>query len=263
MDTRTKDGIEEHRHREYDFWHPSTRGHKMSGVHGFDVSQTSWTVSDDEINEIVDALHKSFNTTWRKYTVGTPEWIAAVAVGEIQVDTTYRSGKVSSMRISSYRSGVSITSDHTARYDRNCPLHDAKQLLESGLAGMYHDNPSLIDAAHVLHVSTSPSDGDRHYDLIRLPNGMHVPVDVLEAEYGVSWETIARIPLGEPRDDCTFSCPMCGDRSYYAGVCERCRDVAECAADMQYTLDLKYEEEIRRVTQSYDWMIHCQYIRGI
>jgi len=283
MDTRTKDGVSEHRHTGCDYWHPAARLHNLhhAKMHGFDVEQVIWGDESEEcINGIVDALHfnqDSYvdmkgaevimrNPLWRMSNVGTPEWFAAVSIAGVQVDVIYRSGKVSRMRLSSYRSGVDIVR-RNVQYDRNCPLHDAKQLIESGLAGMYIDNPTLMDAMHILHVSDI-SIGARHYDLVRLPNGMHVPVDVLEEEYGVSWETMARIPMGEPRDDCTFRCPMCGDKSYYAGVCISCdegdRGSVAYLFRLRYTKDVdecRKHEEVSRIIESDDWVC-CRYMNG-
>lgn len=128
----------------------------------------------------------------------------------------------------------------------------------------------------IMNTTEREKDGvkEHRYDLIRLPAGGHIPVDILEGEYGVSWEIIATIPLGEPRDCNTFYCPICGESSYYFGVCDSCR----CGVDENDELLVSPEDiekvdaqrvsmkehehhEILRMIEQCDWM-RCRYMMG-
>jgi hypothetical protein len=118
------------------------------------------------------------------------------------------------------------------------------------------------------------NDNNRYYDLIALPSGGHIPVDILEDEYKVSREIISKIPCGKPRNNETFSCPICGTKSYYAGVCDGCilavdEDDVFIYSDEQLKnfdvarLDRKEKEynEILNIIDTKDWS-NCEYIKG-
>lgn len=283
METRTKNDVKEHRHREFDYWHPAARVHTphYAHVHGFDPAQVIWAADQSGTADIVDAMHfkqmhfvnlfgevRGIDTyaRWRGTEPGTPAWCKDVSIGHVSVSLTYRAGKISAIALQDYRSAVKIMQGQ-AHYERNTPLHDAKLLIESGLAEAYIDNPHLVDAMHLLHVAGD----DRYYDLITLPSGGHVPIDILEEEYDVQWETLAMILLGKPRDNETFSCPICGQASYYTGICDECCEDSEYDDELCQRIkhvnatkvsrkELEHGE-ILRLIKSGNWKA-CRYMRG-
>lgn len=283
IETRIRDGVEEHRHDDRDYWHPAARIHnpkhwgipyKIDLIYEVDDYDILDAISGNQ-TYYVNILGEYKDLSWTaqnaiKFDTLSVDW--AIAISEIynlETQITFRSGSVSSVRVSSDRNGVEFTHDRVY-FDPNTDLHDAKILIETGLASKYIDFPSLEGAMHILHVS----EGDRHYDLIKLPSGGHIPVDILEENYGVSWETIAGILLGKPRDDMLFSCPICGSESYFSGACNRCRyETNEDGTLVVSKEDIEnvHQEwcarkerehgEILHLIKSNDWS-HCRYIRG-
>lgn len=108
---------------------------------------------------------------------------------------------------------------------------------------------------------------DDHYcDLIQLPNGMYIPVDVLIKRYGIRKLTLDMVPLGKPRNAKTFSCPLCKKKSYYAGICNVCRQKASVAQIATYDAEKRAEKESKHreavlLARSND-LTQCRYIRG-
>ena len=107
---------------------------------------------------------------------------------------------------------------------------------------------------------------DYYCDLIQLPNGMYIPVDVLTEKYGIWKLTLAMVPLGKPRNAETFSCPLCKKKSYYAGICNVCRQKASAAQIAIYNAEMRIEKkskhrEVILLIRSDD-LTQCRYIRG-
>jgi len=236
---RVKDGCTEHMHGEYDYWHPVSRihsGNQISTHRNIDTTRTVWDVDEDGVYDIIEAM-KGLQTYYvdlygdhialpavdalhelAEYDTLSGKWCVAVSeMFHLDVSMTIRAGQLSECKISSRIGEVTFHAGH-ADFEEGTELHDAKLLLETGLAAMYISYPDLADAMHILHISG----GGSYYDLFRLLNGGHVPSEILVRDYGVSWETLAKIPLGKPRDCETFTCPLCGERSFFAGVCQEC-----------------------------------------
>jgi hypothetical protein len=68
---------------------------------------------------------------------------------------------------------------------------------------------------------------DDYYDLIELPLGLgHIPVPI--AKELVGEEEVRKIPLSEKiRDETFFSCPECGEESFFSGLCSSCNSDEE------------------------------------
>ena len=184
-------------------------------------------------------------------------------------------------------------------FEKGSMIHKAKLLLESKELDKLHNPPAHTDGGSTLFTwSDEPCQrkitllqalhvvlvwqGGSYFDLIRFPNGGHIPPEILHEEYGVSWETIASISLGKPRDRETFACPICGRRSFYAGVCRCCDDPcdccsSECSAWITDITDIARKVEraessratrkefehgaILRMIKSGNWK-GCRYVRG-
>ena len=74
-----------------------------------------------------------------------------------------------------------------------------------------------------------------YFDLIELPSGRHIPVPI--AEQLVGQEKLAKIPVSrKKRDENFFSCPVCGEKSFYVindGCVEDDRDSQEIEEERQ------------------------------
>ena len=275
---RIKDGVTEHRHGEYDFWHPASRVHSTAALTRnrgtFDSTRDTWDVEDDDIWEILEAmmpLQTHFDDEFgNTQPIETPlkhlldmepmtqEWAVAISnLPQIEAQITYTSGRIRKVRVSSYHNGVEFSHGRVC-YDPDTPLLDAKLLIECGLAAKYIPQPNLSDALHLLHVVGD----ERYYDLVRLPSGGHIPVEILEDEYEVSWETIAKIPIGEPRNGETFACPICGEGSFYSGVCRDCVASAGGADGYDETL-LRRIQEVQQDTCTRKEREHGEILRLI
>lgn len=299
---RTYDGITEHKHGEYDYWHPKSRVHKP-GTPSIrkmaDQNETAWYVNEDGIYDILEAMAgvqiaytdlygdlvdipSEINKVYAlPDDVLAAEWVQKVSeVQGLSTTVTYRSGKPSEISVDSWHGCVRFIHGK-AYFESRSRLLAAKRLLESGTVAKYIAFPDLADAMHVLIVS-DPEAG--YYDLIKLPSGGHVPTTLLKNEYGVSWMVLAKIPLGKPRDAKTFSCPVCGERSFYAGLCDECveefddffwlraTDEEKEGMEKKYTAydeyieakDLRKEAEhgeILRLIKSGNWK-QCRYMRA-
>lgn len=253
--TRTKDGVTEHRHAGYDYWHPVVRVHAdshppIAAKDAWMEGKTSWDMNAAEIYDLIcgmsgqthytDLFGDSIVLSPNRSVYGdqvsvlddleifSSAWAAALASvkGIRTTSVLFRAGvrnRGTDITITSLEDDViKIYTDPRAggRFDVNFAagplIIEAKRIVERGGAS------TIVDAVHILRVSGPNMKEQRYYDLIRLPSGGHIPVDILEEEYGVSWEAIVRIPLGKPRNTETFSCPICGERSYFAGVCGDC-----------------------------------------
>ena len=203
----------------------------------FDSNQCIWDIHEDMVYDVLEGI--SNRELYYKYSNGkiiymkypldymveyailSHKWITDVSelIGVDSVNVTYRSGYAVSCEIRS-DAGMVIISKYQIYMKTGSPINDAKVLIDSGLAEKYIDSPTIADAMHILHVSGT----NRYYDLIQFPGGGHIPVDILEDGYDISWEVIASIPRGEPRDDESFACPFCNRSSFYGGICAECRD---------------------------------------
>lgn len=210
-----------------------------------------------DIGVCVDALNNVFMSD-----VGTEYWAQDVSeLLDRPVTITYRDRVPTRIMFMSGVGSAEFVYDHVF-FESGTLLEQAKHLIETGLAQKYVVDPCLEDAVHILRVS-DPNDG--WYDLVLLPSGGHVPTGVLKTEYGVSWETLARIPLGAPRDDHTFCCPVCGAPSFYAGVCDLCNMDDGCCAKAEACDRIRVERkaaehgEILRLIKSGNWK-QCRYV---
>ena len=264
---RVKDGVAEHRHigSDYlDYWHPIARVHKDEDQLTSPPDQILWPVSVDDVYDIIYAMsgiqfryvdscgdaadildadymiqkhlirHRFFSAAWVfnaagiggiKTEIRSRVWgKIASRVFESSFGTVEFIGGTSKfVRGTGYDLGETVLTGCIAKFEEGSMLHKAKLLLESGEAAKYITAPNLGDALHVLYVQA----GGSYYDLIRLLNGGHIPPEILHEKYGVSWDDLAKIPLGKPRDGETFACPICGEKSFFAGVCRDCVDGIE------------------------------------
>lgn len=99
-----------------------------------------------------------------------------------------------------------------------------------------------------------------YYDLILLPSGGHIPTPIFKHEYGVSDESIAKIPDGLLRDETTFECPSCGRLGFYAGICGVCEhyldqidDEIDRINNSRINRKELEDDEIRKITRSGEW----------
>lgn len=283
---RIKDGVHEHHHETHPFWHPVSRMHNGKLSAPINPCKTTWKVGDiEDVTEMVEVMHDTqlyyvdlcgasvdlpeHDALYATIPPGRPTddgWAREVSkIKWMSATIQYRHGDVASTMLESRFGRVTFEGDY-ATFEEGSLLHDARLLIYLGLAEKYIPCPDLTDAMHILHVAGDESGEGRYYDLIRLPSGGHIPVGILESEYGVSWETLAKIPLGKPRDYETFTCPICGRRSYYSGICQECK----CDADDQTIDDAddrrvarKEAEhgEILRLIKSGNWS-SCRYMRG-
>lgn len=289
IEERVRDGTTEHRHPERDYWHPADRAHNqcVRPPAPPDPTQTMWEIVDDDmVYDIIEAMrYASPNADRENDPAGvteemfSAEWCAAVSsVLALDVGILYHAGEVYRCKISSRYGDVSFyPGQRSVEFEKDTRVHKAKGIIESGAAKRYVAYPNMVEAMHILHVLTR----EGYYDLIELPQGGHIPPAVLSAEYGVTWDIIATVPRGKPRDMGTFACPICGGRSYFTGPCNHCRggdlrqgegDIPANEAELQekYIRYAKYVRDERKklehgmineIIESGDWS-GCLYIRG-
>lgn len=185
------------------------------------------------------------------------EWIECVSQ-HMSVQCEYRYGELQRVRLENRHGTVILTESEIVFEGGRIAL--AKKILDAGIVARYIKYPDLADAMHVLHCM----DGDQYYDLIELPSGGHVPVPHLVAMH-VGWETLAKIPLGKPRGDDFFSCPVCRKKSFYSGVCTECQLALPEERLHEFTVDLakrkeQEKDELWMILKSSDWT-GCRYVR--
>lgn len=281
---RVKDGCTEHKHKTYDYWHPVARVHSENRVptRNIDTTRRMWDVDEDGVYDIIEAVtgrQAGYTDLFGRYVklplvceiVGLPgdvlsaEWCVSLSAKfDIEVMMSIRSGHLGEVKISPMQLGDVRFCNGQAHFEEGSMIHDAKLLLEMGIVSMYVDNPDLADAMRILHIS----EGGSYCDLVRLMNGGHIPPEILIREYGVSWETLAKIPLGKPRDSETFACPICGEPAFFAGVCRNCKEnsdseISQQIADANETRTKRKEYEhgmILRMIKSGNWS-KCRYMR--
>lgn len=301
---RIKDGVYEHRHDERNYWHPAARIHsgKVQQVIKSAYQQTSWKIGVGDICNIIEGLNgqqlsytdecgklQFLPTNSTLYDMipktGNTNWAQDISrIPGIMTTTTFHNGKLVTTILESKNGLVQFHEDYVT-YDVGSRIHNAKILIETGVAAKYIKHPDLLDALHILHVANQE---EGYYDLIKLPDGQYnrfIPVRILEDEYKVSWEILVKIPLGKPRDNNTFECPICGQKSYYVGICNSCLDVCcdcpewdcdHCCDHCDRCVDRhkidKWDvvkniqsgirhREILQLIESGDWK-NCRYIRG-
>ena len=244
---RYRDGVTEHKHTGFDYWHPKARVHTHTGWstnQSCDPTETEWNTNPADIADILIAMsgiQTHYNDIFGiakqiadpvNCMTGTEEmtleWAVAISkIRDVVVNIDMSNAIMRSVTVKNFEGDEVKFSNGRVYFTAGSRLHKAKLLLESGEAAKYVPYSTLADAAHLLYVLA----GGAHFDLIYLPNGGHIPPEILVNEYGVSWDDLAKIPLGIPQDGETFTCPICGDRSFYAGVCQRCSDPCEGCRD--------------------------------
>lgn len=247
---RECDWVTEHKHTGFDYWHPVSRVHNGNLIQtgrNIDTTRTAWDVNEDGVYDIIDALsgrqagyvdrygvtqelEQEYGTQiadLRDIELFSYEWANALASvnGIHTTEMLCRSGverRPTDITVSNgsneYGESVKIHTDPRGHGWYEVTFEECTQIVEAMRFAEEH-RITLCDALHVLYVLA----GGAHKDIVRLPDGGHIPPEILVHEYGVSWETIAKIPLGKPRDGETFACPLCGARSFFAGICDECR----------------------------------------
>lgn len=230
----------------------------------------SYTTHDGILVDIPDAIHDIYCTMGDLDIMAEDDVMALSHIPNVRVSIEYGNGKMLSFSLSSNSNcGTIKVSDEYITFEKNSKIHKAMLLIESGEAAKYIRNPDLCNAMHILYVQA----GGAYYDLITLPNGGHIPPEILANEYGVSWDTLASIPLGLQRNDNTFACPICKEPSFFAGVCQECNsyidedyedaDLIQCAIEAYdiHRKDRKANEHelILRMVESGDWS-DCRYM---
>lgn len=215
---------------------------------------------EDDINDVVEAmLNMPFHYTNEYGTsIDLPspmdkiimldfpshDWIESVS-NYMSVQCEYRYSGLDRVRLKNRCGSVLLTESEIVFEDG--VICDAKKMLDWGIVQKYIKCPYLDDAMRVLHcMGDGPS--DRYYDLIQLPSGGHVPVPHLTAMH-VGWETLVKIPLGKPRGHDFFSCPTCGEKSFYAGVCTQCQLELTEEQLREFTIALAKRKDQERESQ--------------
>lgn len=262
MESRISNGVIEHKHGEYDYWHPAVRMHSESAGLNIGVSvdgnQIAYAATSQEVLMVFDtvSLDEIPDDLIEGLMDMDPEVIFEIGrILNVAIDVVMRNGIVRYYLIWSNLGNVMISRSQVS-YILDSELHHARVVYETGMCNAYMDRHNMSEIIRIMDIC----DGKAYYDLIDIPGDVgHIPVPILMREFDISWEILAKFERGDDRNDGTFACPMCGRGSYYTGLCQECEFTEANAAEVveinEKTLVRRAEKDriIYEATKSGGW----------